>query len=267
MLPLEGRRVVSLAINLPGPVAAARLRELGAHVTKVEPPDGDPLEASAPAWYRELAGDAVFRLDLKSDERHRLDDLLTDADLLLTAQRPSALARLGLAWSALHERFPKLSQVAIVGERGSERPGHDLTYLAARGVLSPPGLPRTLGADLLGAERAVTAAVSALLSAEPTYVEVALAEAADVLAEPLRHGLTGSSGPLGGGLPGYGLYETKDGWIAVAALEPRFLSRLAELGSTRDELESSFRARTAKEWVAWAAAQDMPLEAVTGMGE
>jgi len=46
--PLWGVRVVTLAVNVPGPVAAARLCELGASVTKVEPPGGDPLEAVSP---------------------------------------------------------------------------------------------------------------------------------------------------------------------------------------------------------------------------
>ncbi|HEY3712692.1 MAG TPA: CoA transferase, partial [Amycolatopsis sp.] len=58
--------VVTTALNIPGPVAAARLRELGATVTKVEPPGGDPLALAAPDWYRELAaGQEVVRLDLK----------------------------------------------------------------------------------------------------------------------------------------------------------------------------------------------------------
>jgi alpha-methylacyl-CoA racemase len=264
---LAGRRVVTLAINVPGPVATARLRNLGAAVTKVEPPDGDPLEQSAPEWYRELAGDNVVRLDLKSAaERARLDELLAGADLLLTAQRPSALTRLGLAWPELHKRFPRLSQVAIVGERSSERPGHDLTYMAKRGLVEPPKLPRTLAADLLGAERAVTASVTILSSPEPTYVEVALAEAAELLVQPLRHGLTAAHGILGGGFPGYGFYETSDGWIAVAALEPRFRQRLAaELGLdelTRDGLAAEFRTKTGAAWADWAAEHDLPLEQV-----
>src|SRR5690606_25468859 len=42
--PLAGRRIVSLAQNVPGPLAVRRLRELGAAIDKVEPPGGDPLE-------------------------------------------------------------------------------------------------------------------------------------------------------------------------------------------------------------------------------
>ncbi len=48
MQPLDGVTVVSLAVNLPGPLATARLAQLGADVTKVEPPAGDPLAVGAP---------------------------------------------------------------------------------------------------------------------------------------------------------------------------------------------------------------------------
>ena len=255
-------RVVTTAVNIPGPVAAARLRELGATVTKVEPPGGDPLALAAPGWYERLvSGQEVVRLDLKEQT---LDHLLVEADLLLTSQRPSALARLGLAWGTLHPRHPRLCQVAIVGE--GERAGHDLTYLAGRGLLDPPRLPRTVIADLMGAERAVSAALAALLAGEGSYVEVALARAADALAEPLRAGLTAPGGALGGGLPVYGLYEAGDGWIALAALEPGFRLRLADgLGLadlTRPALEEAFRTRTAAEWEAWALERDLPLAAL-----
>ena len=251
--------VVTTAVNIPGPVAAARLSELGFVVTKVEPPAGDPLALAAPEWYRQLVdGQEVVRLDLKEQS---LDRLLAGADLLLTAQRPAALARLGLGWDELHARHPRLCHVAIVGE--GERAGHDLTYLAERGLLDPPRLPRTVAADLLGAERAVSAALALLLAGKGAYAEVSLAEAADALAEPLRAGLTAPGGVLGGGFPGYGLYEASDGWVAVAALEPRFRQRLEAVAElTQPALQRAFRARTAAEWEAWALEHDVPLAAV-----
>jgi crotonobetainyl-CoA:carnitine CoA-transferase CaiB-like acyl-CoA transferase len=250
-------RVVTTAVNIPGPVAAARLRDLGATVTKVEPPEGDPLAAAAPEWHARLVrGMRVERRDLKADS---LD--LGDVDVLLTSQRPSALARLGLGWKELHAQQPRLAQVAIVGD--GERAGHDLTYLASRGLLDPPHLPRTVAADLLGAERAVSAA---LASRPGTYVEVSLGEAADALADPLRAGLTAPGGLLGGGFAGYGLYEASDGWVAVAALERRFHERLAELGRARDELARVFRERSTAEWEAWALEHDVPLTAVGSNG-
>lgn len=268
MLPLAGTRVVNVAVNVPAGVAAARLAELGAAVAKVEPLGGDPLEAGAPDLYRRLTnGQEIVRRNLKDET---LDDLLEQADVLLTSSRPSALARLGLAWSELESRYPRLVQVAIVGHAApdQERSGHDLTYLARYGLVAPPGLPQTLAADLGGAERAVTAAVALLLARErggERYAEVALADAAETFALPWTYGLTVPGGILGGGLPFYGLYEADGGWIAVAALEPRFRERLVdELGAepTHDAFAAAFSERTPGEWERWADERDLPIAAV-----
>lgn len=277
--PLHGLTVVSLAANVPGPVACARLRADGARVVKVEPPAGDPLEAYSTSWYRELAaGQEVVRLDLKDPAgRGALDELLAGADLLVTSSRLSALERLGLGREALHARHPRLCQVAIFGHPGAERDraGHDLTYQAAQGLAAPGGLPRTLLADLASAERAAGAALGLLLArergAEAGYAEVTLAEVAADFAAPLRHGLTAPGGLLGGGLPAYGVYAAREGHVAVAALEPHFAARLREeLGvaeSTRGALEAALGARTAAEWEAWADRRDLPLAALRQPGD
>jgi alpha-methylacyl-CoA racemase len=269
---LAGIEVVSLAVNIPGPVVAARLRAQGASVTKVEPPSGDPLLHHAPRWYARLhAGQTILRLDLKTGEgRAALLRRLADADLLLTASRPGALGRLGLAWDALHARFPRLCQLQIVGFPAPDEdlPGHDLTFQAAAGLLlDPPRLPFTLLADLVGAERAVGEALALLLGrqrqGQADCRRVSLAEAAAVLAAPLEAGLCGPEGPLGGALPGYAIYATRDGWIALAALEPHFAERLREaldlpaLSAAR--LRRAFRTRTSAHWERWGRRHEVPL--------
>lgn len=90
--------------------------------------------------------------------------MLEESDGMLTSSRPMALDRLGLDAYSLEARFRELVVVFIVGHSGDgrDRPGHDLTYLAASGLLAPPELPRTLIADLGGAERAVSALTSLL---------------------------------------------------------------------------------------------------------
>ena len=52
--PLRGTQVLTLAVNVPGPAATARLCKLGATVIKVEPPEGDPLAQANPDWYEAL---------------------------------------------------------------------------------------------------------------------------------------------------------------------------------------------------------------------
>ena len=272
--PLSDTRIVNLGLNVPGPLAAARLTGFGASVTKVEPPTGDFLAMGAPEWYQTLtAGQEILTLDLKTEAGQAgLAELLASADLLLTTQRPAALKRLSLDWDTLHAQYPRLCQVAIVGHPAPDHdlPGHDLTYLAHHGLLRPPALPLTLAADILGAEQAVSTALALLSSTERTgegaYVEVPLADAAAVLAQPLVHGLTAPGGTLGGGVPGYGIYAAQDGHIAVAALEPRFFTRLTqELGipnASHEELERVFDTRPAAAWEAWAEEHDVPIVAV-----
>jgi alpha-methylacyl-CoA racemase len=253
---LDGLAIVSMALNLPGPVACARLRDLGARVTKVEPPGGDPLATYCAGWYEGLhAGMDVRRIDLKA------------AGGLETLH-----ALLGLDAASLGARHPRLCALAIIGHAppGEETPGHDLTYLAEHGLVAPPNLPPTLFADMAGAERTVATAL-ALIHARNrdgrgTAAAVSLAEAAAHLAQPLAEGLTRGGGPLGGGLAGYNLYPTRNGWIAVAVLEPHFARRLAEsLGIealSTEALTACFATESAEHWEDWARALDLPLVAV-----
>lgn len=268
---LDGLHVVTTALNLPGPVACARLRDMGARVTKVEPPIGDPLETYDPSWYRRLhTGIEVRRLDLKSAAgRAQMQLLLDTAEVLITAQRHFALARMGLDAANLADRHPELCHVAITGHPAPEGdvPGHDLTYLASQGLVRPPQMPPTLFADMAGAERTVSTALAMVLarrrSGRCATVHVALADAASDLAQPLHEGLTTPGALLGGGLAGYNLYPAREGWVAVAALEPHFARTLAvELDLptlTMEGLAGRFAAETAEHWERWGRERDLPI--------
>lgn len=267
-------RVLALVTNIPGPLAAAALARDGASVVKVEPPQGDALAAASPAWYEAITSRVeVLRLDLKAAEgREALGGLMDEADLLLTAMRGSALERLGLRWERLHERYPKLAHIAIVGEAApnDDRAGHDLTYQAQAGLVDPPAMPRSVFADLFAAERATAAAYRALFERERTgsgtKIEIAIADGATQLTDALRYGLTSADGPLGGRLPIYRLYETRDGWVALAALEPHFRERLKR-ALQLDALETAALSRRFAEqpcayWEDLAQQYDLPLCAV-----
>ena len=221
---LRDVRIVTLAQNVPGPLAAARLAEAGARVTKIEPPTGDPFLAVSAAWHAEMhAGIAIERLDLKAEDgRSRVMALLEDADLFITSQRPSALARLGLDADALRSRCSRLRILRIVGSvHDPERPGHDLTYQAQAGFLGDH-MPRTLAADVMASERAFAGALALLRQPPGSAMDVGLVESLEPLLASLRHGLTAPGGTLGGGAPRYRIYPTKAGCVAVAALEPHF---------------------------------------------
>ncbi|MDB5846624.1 MAG: L-carnitine dehydratase/bile acid-inducible protein [Rhodoferax sp.] len=247
LMPLKGLRILSLALNLPGPAAVRRCRQMGAVCVKLEPPakadvpagtTGDPMSRYSPAAYAALQqGVKVRTADLKSTAGQALlHRELARADVLVTSFRPSALHKLGLGWKALHQRYPALSQVAIVGGPGAaaESPGHDLTYLAENGLVPGLDLPATLYADMAGALQATEAVLQAALlrggtgrgAGRGVYLEIALSDAAATLALPRGWGLTASGAVVGGGHAGYAVYSCKNGRVAVAALEPHFAQAL-----------------------------------------
>jgi crotonobetainyl-CoA:carnitine CoA-transferase CaiB-like acyl-CoA transferase len=274
MQPLEGIKLVSTAFNMPGPAAAWKLRGFGAAVVKVEPPTGDPLARNCPELYREFVeGQEVVRLDLKQpDGQSEMDRHLADADVLITSTLPSSLERLGLAWERLHQTFPRLCQVAIVGYAPPEEEltGHDLTYQASVGLVSPPAMPPTLLADMAGAQTAVTHAFAVLQerarSGRGVHSFVPIAGALDFFTIPLRYDITAPGGRLAGTLPMYNLYRAREGWLAVAALEPQFWAKMQSLlglrQNTYEELAAIFAGRTAAEWERWAVENRLPIAAV-----
>lgn len=279
---LDQVRILSLALNLPGPAALMRCRRMGATCTKLEPPAGDPMRHYNPGAYTELhEGVTVRTVDLKTDAgQAAVHEELARTDVLLTSFRPSALRKLGLDWPQLQARHPTLSQVAIVGGPGeaAEIPGHDLTYLAEHGLVPGTDLPATLFADMAGSLMAGEAVLQAALlrasdpGAPGRCFEVALAAAAGYLALPRRWGLTQPTGSVGGAHAGYRVYPCKDGRVAVAALEPHFATALCAAAgvecqdmramfapATHDAIARFLRSRTRTELDALAAEKDIPL--------
>ena len=240
---LRGVRVLSLALNLPGPAVLMRCLQMGATCTKLEPPapagaaagqPGDPMAAyCAPAYDAMHSGIQRLQADLKTPEgQQTLHTALATTDVLITSFRPSALPKLGLAWDALHAKYPALSQVAIIGAPGAraDEPGHDLTYMAENDLVTGLDLPPTLYADMGGSLAASEAVLQTVLyqrlEGTGLYLEVALSDAAAYLALPRTWGLTQPGAAVGGGHAGYRVYPCADGRVALAALEPHFAARL-----------------------------------------
>lgn len=271
--PLNGVRIVTLALNLPGPAAAARLKALGAEVSKIEPPGGDPMAQMSPELYRALhKGVPVRTLDLKTGEgQAALQETLQHSDLLLTAFRPAALKRLGLDRRSLAARHPQLSAVFIVGYPGAQAhlPGHDLTFQAEAGLIDSARLPSTLLADMMGALLATEAAMGALLQAklqgQGARLEIALSDAAGFAAAPRALGMTAPGQMLGGALPEYGVYACADGLAAIAALEAHFQRALAQVaqGTTHRSIARWCKSHTVAQLTALAQQHDLPLWAWT----
>jgi hypothetical protein len=198
LLPAAGIRVLDFSRVLAGPVATRTLALLGADVLRVDTPN---LPEDPDLHQDTGLGKRSTLLDLdKPDDRARLDDLLSRADVVVTGYRPGALSRHGLGASDLLSRYPSLvvGTLSAWGTAGpwSGRRGFDSLVQAACGIAAieadAHGQPGALPAQALdhGSGYLLAAAVLRGL-AERTrtgggwHAEVALARTAQWLTDAL----------------------------------------------------------------------------------
>jgi len=263
--PLAGVRVLDLTRLLPGPMCTLYLADIGADVVKVEDTGaGDyarslslvpgAVKGGATAWYRMLnRNKRSIAIDLKQASGHAaFMALARNADVIVEGFRPGVVASLGVDYDAVRMVNPRIVYCALSGY-GQTGPragasGHDINYLGYAGTLTysgerdrPPALLNLQIADLLGGAASAAIGILAALSGAQRngrgrFIDVAMADA--VLAHQIfllgaleDHGAVAPRGCdlLTGGVPCYGVYETRDGrWLAVRALEAKFWRKLCE---------------------------------------
>jgi alpha-methylacyl-CoA racemase len=312
---LDGLRVLDLTRLLPGGFCSLMLADFGADVVKVEDTGaGDYLRWAEPRFEgaEPSAAGAMFlalnrgkrsvRIDLKAEQgREVLLRLARGADVLLESFRPGVMDRLGVGYERLRDENPRLVYCAITGY-GQDGPfagraGHDLNYLARIGMLGvtdEPAPPAGQIADLGGGALMALFGILAALrerdrSGEGQLVDVSMADGAlSWLAMTAARYFAGGEVPPGaaaeltGGLVCYRTYRCADGWVALAALEPKFW-RAWCVGVGREDLvprqfdppgsdahrevETVLGARTRAEWAAFNDGHDCCLEPVLGVDE
>lgn len=144
--PLKGIRVIDFTRVLAGPHCTKTLRDLGADVTKIEPPAGDVGRAGMPHinsmslyYTQQNAGKRNLSIDLNWPEaREIVKDLCRDADVIVENFRPGTLARFGLGYEQVKEFNPKVIYVSMTGygQSGawSNRPAFAPTIQAETGL-------------------------------------------------------------------------------------------------------------------------------------
>jgi crotonobetainyl-CoA:carnitine CoA-transferase CaiB-like acyl-CoA transferase len=265
-LPLSGLLVVDLTRYLPGAYASRELLRLGARVVRIEPPEGDPLRNTAPAWHDALnAGKESVVCDVKTAEGLALArGLLARADVVLEGFRPGVAERLGVGPDDARADAVYCSITGFgLGGRHEQRAGHDLNYLGWAGALADttPALPPLQIADLAaGALGAVTQVLAALVAGGGARITVSMTHRSHDL---VAHRVGGDPVPklLTGGVACYRIYETADGrHLTVSALEPKFWQRLCEVVGLPElvarqweprlpELEQLIASRPLAEWL------------------
>jgi crotonobetainyl-CoA:carnitine CoA-transferase CaiB-like acyl-CoA transferase len=300
MNALEGIRILDLTLALAGPAGTQRLADWGADVIKVEPPAGE-WSRSHPVANAFVDGDATnficfnrnkrsIAIDLKQPEgRDLLLRMAESADVFVHNFRPGVVERLGIAPDDVRGRNPKLVYAYVCGYGAtgpdSQRPGQDLLLQAYSGVMfsvgskhDRPNAGPVFAADVIASHFLAEAILVALFERQRTgtgeTIEVSMLGALlDSQMQELVTFLNLGIAPERPEVPAahwiinppYGVYQAKDGWIALAMADPvalgeaigsepvKALASWEEAARNRelifDECERALRGRTVGEWL------------------
>lgn len=314
---LNGLKVLDFSTLLPGPFASMYLADLGAEVIHVESPTRPDLIRLFPPYANGQATSHSYlnrnkqsiALDLKQPENiERIKQKIAEFDIVIEQFRPGVMHRLGLDYATLAKLNPRLIYCSITGygQTGEykDRAGHDINYVAISGIAGHCGRaesgPPPMGiqmADVAGGSlHALVGILAAVVERQHSglgqYLDISMTDcvaslnsmavaaslAGQVPQQPEQELLNGGSF--------YDYYQTQDGrYLAVASLEPQFLSGLAAVldlpillekaASTethdrqlvKQALTEKIRQKTLAEWRHIFQALDVCVEPVLSLEE
>jgi crotonobetainyl-CoA:carnitine CoA-transferase CaiB-like acyl-CoA transferase len=246
---LAGVRVVELGTYVAAPALGNMLGILGATVTKVEPPEGDPTRKGTPwSWVNYNWNKKSASLDLKSGGGLlRLKKLIAESDVFIESLSPRAIKELGIGFSKARRINPCIVYCSIKGfahdSSSAQRLGFDTIAQAEGGLMhvvrGEDGRPSRVGnpcVDLTAATFGMVGVLAALMQRprRATYVEVPLYDVVvywngywfpfiDIYGKEPSH--LGSSHP---GFSPYGVFSVKDGYVFIGALSDSHWAKLVE---------------------------------------
>lgn len=309
MKPLEGILVLDFCQYLAGPSCALRLADLGARVIKVERPGSGDGSRHLVLEGRVSDGDAVnfhtinrnkesIELNTKDPEGLAMAKrLVAQADVLIESFRPGVMDRIGLGYEDVRAINPRIVYASITGYGATSpwaaKPGQDLLVQSLSGLAwlngdaDQPPMPFALSlADSYAGVHAAEGILSCLVRRETTglggHVEVSLlASILDMQFEvittylndghraPQRSARNNAHAYLAAP---YGIYETSDGYIALAMGSVSELGRIIgsdtvaaydnadEWFSRRDEIKAAIQdalaCDTTAHWLSLLEAHD-----------
>jgi itaconate CoA-transferase len=238
MLPLEGIKVVAVEQAVAAPFCSSRLADAGAHVIKVERPEGDfarGYDAAAKGqssyfvWLNRGKDSVVIDLATKEGRQH-LEELIAGADVLLQNLKPGSMDKLGFSLKRLKQNYPALICCTITGygDDGpyADRKAYDLLIQAESGLASITGGPEgpsRVGVSIVDIATGATAHASileALIARARTGkgadIRISMFDVmADWLAVPLLNAEAGNPPKRMGlahpSIAPYGVFRSRDG--------------------------------------------------------
>ena len=261
--PLEGLRLLDLGRYQAGPRCALMFARMGAEVIKVESISGDESRRNGPRvrgqsayWVQYNSGKKSLAINLRTDEgKDVLRDLVKESDFFVQNFRPGTIDIMGFGYEEISKLNPKIIMINVsaYGQYGPyrDRVGFDPIGQAMGGLMSLTGFPddppvKTFFPliDRITALHATIGALAALrereISGQGQELDVCLADTGYTANEiPISAYLgDGYEQPRDGNGSGTGgTYETKDGWIIIAATNESMWRRLSEAMDRPELLE------------------------------
>lgn len=287
--PLAGLRVVDFGAFMAGPLASMVLSDLGADVVTVEPVTGDPVRGWRDGFYAASnRGKRGVALDIAAPSaRPAVERLIRWADVVHHNIRAKTAARLRLDGAAVRELNPRAvyGHVSAYGLHGpmADAPGFDSIFqsmagwqLANAGDGNPPLFVHLGYLDILTGMSSAIATLLALYHRERTG-EVTASESALLntavftTSETLLRLETDTLTPVPALdseqtalAPGYRIYQTADGWVAVVALDAAALAAVRRVAGAESaaDLPTRVAERGSAELVASLVTAGVPAEEV-----
>ena len=264
--PLEGLTVLEFSQFLSGPYAGLRLSDLGARVIKIERPEVGDLCRTLYISDTDLEGDSTlfhainrnkesFSANLKDPKDLELvKKLIEKADIITQNFRPGVIEKIGLDYESVKKINPKIVYGSISGYGSDgpwkDLPGQDLLAQSRTGLVWLNGnggeAPTPMGlavADMLAGHSLVEGILAGVIKRFRTnigcHIETSLVEALldfqfEVLTtyfndgnrKPVRSKYNNAHAYLSAP---YGIYKTKDSYIAIAMTPLPKLGELLDL--------------------------------------
>ena len=264
--PLEGLTVLEFSQFLSGPYAGLRLSDLGARVIKIERPEVGDLCRTLYISDTDLEGDSTlfhsinrnkesFSANLKDTKDLELvKKLIAKADIITQNFRPGVIERIGLDYESVKKINPQIVYGSISGYGSDgpwkDLPGQDLLAQSRTGLVWLNGnggeAPTPMGlavADMLAGHSLVEGILAGVIKRFKTnqgcHIETSLVEALldfqfEVLTtyfndgnrKPVRSKYNNAHAYLSAP---YGIYKTKDGYVAIAMTPLPKLGELLDL--------------------------------------